>query len=187
MMSVSLAQNVDSPIYIHLMSTLGYGQISPIWCSELGQRLGRSMALLQSTTKHTFSVVEVCLKGKVSKVLFYKLHSLLLKNQSYFFVFYLSNFSIGFLGYRLQLMVFVWAALNDLYKFDPKTLAWINIIEDKSSTPFPSPRWGVSASSAANRLYIFGGFDAEFGDTCLTYLACLAIPAHSSCFTKSFC
>jgi hypothetical protein len=56
--------------------------------------------------------------------------------------------------------------LNDLYQFDSDSFAWINITENKLSAQLPTPRWGVSASSAANKLYIFGGFSTIGGDVC---------------------
>ena len=55
-----------------------------------------------------------------------------------------------------------WIVFDDLYKFDPTSMAWTNLSSHVSGIP-PSPRYGHGFKAAGGRLFVHGGW-GEFGD-----------------------
>ena len=86
---------------------------------------------------------------------------------------------------------------NDLYSWDPATLAWANL-SDFAQKEWPSPRHSHGLAAEGNVLYVFGGYNGSstsndfysYNDTSKKWnqiSSALEIPTPRSChgFTNS--
>ena len=53
--------------------------------------------------------------------------------------------------------------LGDFYRLDGSTLQWTRVVQAHGRA-WPGPRWGHQLAWIGGRVYLFGGWNASFGE-----------------------